>query len=238
VLFRSPDGRRAVSASSDGTLKLWDLDTGQCLRTLQGHIGGRGDVALSPDGRRVTSGTGDETVRVWDLDTGRCLAAWVARREVRFCATSPHAIVASTHGGEVLFLRLVPAGRVAPIPMSATWNPSRPLLAVRRENGSVLVHAWHPDAQDLEEVARTASTTWPIACIAWSADGAYVVALSTYGKSRTLDAVTLRDVSGSDPLSVCLPRDVSADGRWRAVIRDGRFEIVSTDASPPTGSKP
>ena len=35
----SPDGRRAVSASSDNTLKVWDLETGEELRTLAGHSG-------------------------------------------------------------------------------------------------------------------------------------------------------------------------------------------------------
>ena len=32
-----PDGRRVVSASDDKTLKVWDVATGECLATLQGH---------------------------------------------------------------------------------------------------------------------------------------------------------------------------------------------------------
>ena len=32
-----PDGRRVVSASKDKTLKVWDVATGECLATLQGH---------------------------------------------------------------------------------------------------------------------------------------------------------------------------------------------------------
>ena len=32
-----PDGRRAVSASYDGTLKVWDVATGKCVATLEGH---------------------------------------------------------------------------------------------------------------------------------------------------------------------------------------------------------
>ena len=32
-----PDGRRVVSASNDNTLKVWDVATGECLATLEGH---------------------------------------------------------------------------------------------------------------------------------------------------------------------------------------------------------
>ena len=32
-----PDGRRVVSASRDNTLKVWDVATGECVATLEGH---------------------------------------------------------------------------------------------------------------------------------------------------------------------------------------------------------
>ena len=32
-----PDGRRVVSASYDKTLKVWDVETGECVATLEGH---------------------------------------------------------------------------------------------------------------------------------------------------------------------------------------------------------
>ena len=31
------DGRRVVSASRDKTLKVWDVETGECVATLEGH---------------------------------------------------------------------------------------------------------------------------------------------------------------------------------------------------------
>ena len=34
------DGQRAVSASRDKTLKVWDLESGRALRTLEGHTDG------------------------------------------------------------------------------------------------------------------------------------------------------------------------------------------------------
>jgi WD40 repeat protein len=66
-----PDGRRAVSASKDGTLKVWDLESGRELRTLEGHCGLVNGVALSPDGRRAVSASSDRTLKVWDLESGR-----------------------------------------------------------------------------------------------------------------------------------------------------------------------
>jgi WD40 repeat protein len=53
---------------------VWDLDSGELLRTLVGADGGVLAVAVSGDGRRAVTGSeevfgGYQTVRVWDLDT-------------------------------------------------------------------------------------------------------------------------------------------------------------------------
>lgn len=69
-----PDGRRALSGSHDGTLKLWDLDTGDSLAVLEGHTDGITAVAALPDARRALSGSKDATLRLWDLGSGACLA--------------------------------------------------------------------------------------------------------------------------------------------------------------------
>ena len=66
----SADGRRAVSASSDQTLKVWDVETGRELRTLAGHTVAVNGVALSADGRRAVSASSDQTLKVWDVETG------------------------------------------------------------------------------------------------------------------------------------------------------------------------
>jgi WD40 repeat protein len=65
------DGKRAVSASQDRTLKVWDLDSGRALRTLEGHSNYVSGVAVTPDGKRAVSASQDDTLKVWDLDNGR-----------------------------------------------------------------------------------------------------------------------------------------------------------------------
>ncbi len=64
------DGRRAVSTSADGMLKVWDLERGEELSTLTGHTDWINAVAVTPDGQRAISASRDHTLKVWDLDRG------------------------------------------------------------------------------------------------------------------------------------------------------------------------
>src|ERR1039457_5598395 len=47
--------KQAVSASQDKTLKVWDLETGRALRTLEGHSNDVNAVAVTPDGKQAVS---------------------------------------------------------------------------------------------------------------------------------------------------------------------------------------
>ena len=73
----APDGKSAVSASYDKTIRLWDIASGKEIRQLSGHAGSVLCVAYATDGRSIISGGVDKTVRVWDLSTGkeRCICA-------------------------------------------------------------------------------------------------------------------------------------------------------------------
>ncbi|HBW58459.1 MAG TPA: hypothetical protein DEF27_11915 [Oscillatoriales bacterium UBA8482] len=62
-----------ASESDDQTIKIWDIQTGECLQTLQGHRNKVRSIAFSPDGQFLVSGSEDKTVRLWDLDTGKCV---------------------------------------------------------------------------------------------------------------------------------------------------------------------
>lgn len=66
----SPDGQTLFTGDSDGTLKLWNAETGQVIYTLAGHTMAVESVAFSSDGRRVISGSTDATVRLWAAATG------------------------------------------------------------------------------------------------------------------------------------------------------------------------
>lgn len=50
------DGRRMVTGSRDRTLRLWDLNSGDMLRKMEGHRRRLTAVAVSGDGKLITSG--------------------------------------------------------------------------------------------------------------------------------------------------------------------------------------
>jgi len=69
ALALTGDGR-VVSGSSDGTVMVWDLNSGHEERTLTGHGGRVMALALTGDSR-VVSGSYDGTLKVWDLNSGQ-----------------------------------------------------------------------------------------------------------------------------------------------------------------------
>jgi len=66
----SPNGEYALSGSDDMTARLWDVESGDLLRTFEGHSGLVIAVAFSPDGQYVLSGSSDMTVQLWKVDDG------------------------------------------------------------------------------------------------------------------------------------------------------------------------
>lgn len=71
-LVVTPNGKTIISGSDDNTIKLWDIETGECLKTLKGHSGRIHYLAITLDGKQIISGSLMET-KIWDLQSGKCL---------------------------------------------------------------------------------------------------------------------------------------------------------------------
>ncbi len=69
----SPAGDLLATAGYDRSIRLWDTETGDLLRTLEGHNGAVYDLAFSPDGAVVASASADQTVKLWQVASGQRL---------------------------------------------------------------------------------------------------------------------------------------------------------------------
>src|SRR5207244_1765088 len=70
----SPDGTRIVTASSDKTARVWDVQTGQALTEPMQHGGQVHSAQFSSDGKRIVTGSWEDAgARIWDAHTGKPL---------------------------------------------------------------------------------------------------------------------------------------------------------------------
>ena len=83
-LAYSPNGEYIASGSAekykytangsvDGTIKLWEVGTGECIKTLSGHTGSIYSICYSPDGAYLASGSSDGTIKLWEVESGKCV---------------------------------------------------------------------------------------------------------------------------------------------------------------------
>ena len=77
-----PGRPRVYSGSSDGTIRVWDVSTGEGTQVLEGHTAPVGVLTLSPGGDRLFSGSEDGTVREWECRYGEPIVAGKARSRV------------------------------------------------------------------------------------------------------------------------------------------------------------
>lgn len=131
----SHDGTRILSASSDGTLKLSDADTGAELMVYTGHSGPVTTCDYSPDESTVLSGSEDGSLRFWRAWSGEPLPIVPQHgAPVRACSWSRKGdrIVS---GGDDCALRL--------------WDPAngRNLRELKGHNGEVLDCVFSPDGR-------------------------------------------------------------------------------------------
>ncbi len=189
----SPDGATVVTASRDGTVKLWGVATGGEVRTLTGHAEAVTSAAFSPDGARVASADRNGTVRLWEAATGR---------ELR--TLSGYAGDVTSAGFRPDGVRLVTASDDN---AAKLWDPAsgRELRAFVGHADDVTCAAFSPDGATVvsgsrDETARLwdAATgrelraltghTGGVTCAAFGPDGGRVVTASRDGTVRIWDA--------------------------------------------------
>ena len=103
----SPEGDVIVAESGKGTVGLWSADTGQQIRSLEGHTDWVSSVVFSPDGQKVLTGSSDKTAVVWEAATGRQLVVIDGHTDlvnsVAFSPDGRHVLTGSADNTAVLW---------------------------------------------------------------------------------------------------------------------------------------
>jgi WD40 repeat protein len=130
----SPDGHRLLSASEDGTARIWNTADGKLEHTLSGHGEAVNSAAYSPDGRRVVTAGADGTVRVWHVGDGRSV--------IMHGHAGPVRSVAFNRDGD----RVVSAGQDGTV---RVWNASGggTLVVLHTHQGPASGANFSPDGQ-------------------------------------------------------------------------------------------
>ncbi len=75
VLF-SPDGKFFYAPTNEGSITIWNAETGDYIKELKGLSGPLylyAQQSFSPDRKKIVMGSGDGIVKVWDIETGNVL---------------------------------------------------------------------------------------------------------------------------------------------------------------------
>jgi WD40 repeat protein len=182
------DGRRVVTASQDGTARIWEAETGKPLRSLTGHAGSVNDAAFGPDGSSVLTAGDDGTARVWNAQDGRETLRFEKHRgPVRCAAFNPFVDQAASgeHDGTILIwdtktgkVHRKLAAHSGPV-QALSYSLSFARLASAGEDATVKV--WSP--QDGKQTTVLQGHVNPVWDVEWSRpSGAHLISA---GEDRT-----------------------------------------------------
>jgi WD40 repeat protein len=156
----SPDGKKAVSGSWDGAVRLWDIDTGKVVTKWTGHTDIVWSVCWSPDGRRVLSGSHDGTARQWEVENGETMPEPIEN------------ILASIETGHEQVYAVI-------------YSPDMTLIATGGWDGrdASSIKIW--DAKTGKLVATLKGHTDAVVCLAWTKNGKTLISASVDSSIRT-----------------------------------------------------
>jgi hypothetical protein len=214
----STDGRRAVIADADRSVRYHEVEGRRDLKRLVGHTASVWSVALSTDGKRALSGGMDGSVRVWDVQTGLqthrfdghtglvTAVAFAPENRVITGGLDGFVIVWDGATGREIRRWRGPMKYVATLAVSSDGR----LVAIGADR---VVRLW--DSETGKERRTLKAHIGPVTSVAFSADGTRIITGSDDRTIRLWEAVTgkpIRIWTGHEGAvrSVAL----SANGKW------------------------
>ncbi len=225
----APNGT-IVTGGSDRAARLWDLDSGRCLRTLEGHREALTDVAVEAAGARAFSASLDGTVRAWDLASGATLGVFEGHKGRVLAVAFSEETGFLFSGGDDRTVRQwdLGTGRATRVILGHT----APVTAVAAVDGRLItastdrtVRVWDADRGRLQALFKLDAPVHAVAPSGsgrrvWVASGLAIVALDLPDRQRLPGYAVARPVSATEVET----RDASFLGRLegaRQSLRSG-----------------
>jgi WD40 repeat protein len=189
----SPNNRSLLTACADDKARLWDVASGQLLRTFVGHSASVMRAVFSPDGQTIATCSLDETARLWDVASGREICVLRGHEKgIQSIAFSPDGTQVATASedrtarvwnvadGQMVFYLAQHRGMLADV----AFSPDGKQLVTCATDGNVLL--W--DIENEQVIATLLEDSDAQRSVAFSPDGT-LVAMSS------IDGVLLWDVA-------------------------------------------
>ena len=204
----SADGKRLLTASADKTLRLWDADTGKCLRVFEGHTDAVMGAALSPDGKRVLSGSRDSTVRLWDAATGKELVKMIGHAGSVICVCfGPEGKAISGSSDKTMRLRLWDLNTGKNTGVFTGANAAREVAYSARAKLAVTcsisgpIHLWNLETG--KEVPNRIAEDFNVYSVCFSPDGKRLMTAAMGKTLRLWDVETGKELLRINDVNAC-----------------------------------
>jgi WD40 repeat protein/mono/diheme cytochrome c family protein len=183
----TPDGKRAVVASGDRSVRYYDVEGRRDLKRLIGHTASVWSVALSADAKFAATGAMDGTARVWDLTSGQEVAKFADHTSlVSAVAFTPNGkwLVSGSFDGSVVYSKTADGkegwrAENLGLVTALAVDPQGGFVAVATDTALVLL-----DLSTGREVKRYGKFTSPLSAVAVSPNGKWLAAGTDSGLVR------------------------------------------------------
>lgn len=201
--------QRIITCSNDGSLRLWNLESGAQIDEEwrdegDDAVAAATAMALSPQGDIVASGSGDGTVRLWEVDTGKVIAKWKGHAGwVQSVCWSPDGkrVVSGSRRDGMARVWDVKSGKFA-LGLNAiktghesvhavSYSPNAKSIATGGYNESG-IRIW--DANTGKLLSKI-EHDWPVWSLVWTSDQKKLIAGTGYGLIRIFDTATSQQVA-------------------------------------------
>lgn len=215
-----PSGARVLSASDDGTARIWDLH-GRPVFVLDGHLGPVTGTDVTPDGKLIATASVDGIARIWDGGSGRLLTQIPGNIRLRGISirSDGKAVVTAGSDGIARIWEIATGRQIGELKgqsteiKSAHFSPDGLQVLIVTDK---VAQVWDPESDKLLKEINFGYES--ISRGAYAANGARIALLGTYGTAELWDAKALKSIASFKRGCCNSNFAVSPDGSLLAIV--------------------